>query len=114
MGREIERKYRVRVDAWTPPLEGGLLCVQGYIPGARNCAVRVRLLGDRAFLTIKSSLSDVTRAEYEYTIPPEDAREMLEMLCQGERVEKVRYRIPYVGKTCVVLHRFQSPQSEMR
>ena len=99
MGREIERKYLVREGAWSPPAEGGRPCVQGYIPGPETCAVRVRLMGDRAFLTLKAAFTAVTRAEYEYAIPPEDAREMLELLCGPQRVEKTRYVMTYKNKT---------------
>ena len=70
MGREIERKYLLRPGAWTAPPTGGVTCIQGYVPGCTTGVVRVRLMGDDAFLTLKASFTPVTRAEYEYAIPP--------------------------------------------
>jgi adenylate cyclase len=102
MGREIERKYLLRPGAWTAPPTGGVTCVQGYVPGCTTGVVRVRIMGDQAFLTLKASFTAVTRAEYEYTIPPEDAREMLELLCPGHKIEKTRYSLAHADKEWVV------------
>ena len=61
--------------------------------------VRVRVAGDRGFLTIKGRGSGITRAEFEYPIPLADAEEMLDTLCASPVIQKVRYRVPYAGRT---------------
>ena len=60
--------------------------------------MRVRLDGAAGKLTIKGLTTGVTRAEYEYEIPAEDAAALL-ALCERPLIEKVRYRVPHEGKT---------------
>lgn len=95
MGREIERKFRV-APGFTPPGPGAALR-QGYLSSAKERVVRVRLERahhgvDRAWLTVKGLTRGASRAEFEYAIPPEDARAMLE-LCEPPLLEKRRYRL---------------------
>ena len=92
MSFEIERKFLLADDSWRKDADGGTLLVQGYVAGSKDTpAVRVRIAGDRAFLTIKSAADGIVRSEFEYPIPVEDARCMIDTLC-GERVgEKKRY-----------------------
>ncbi len=59
--------------------------------------VRVRTIGDRGFLTIKGVSVGASRAEYEYEIPIDDARELLDELCLRPLIEKRRSRIPRAG-----------------
>lgn len=99
MATEIERKFLVKADALPGLLDSageGKRLVQGYIETVGHTAVRVRLAGDAAFLTIKgpSDAAGMTRAEFEYAIPPEDADAMLGSLCGKSQVEKVRYKLP--------------------
>ena len=102
MGTEIERKYLVKQTKWRShkqlcqrqfPDLGQKYC-QGYIPTVNNTTVRVRVVGDRGYLTIKSKVIGHTRAEYEYEIPVAEAQEMLDNLCVKPLIEKFRYRIP--------------------
>ena len=89
MGVEIERKFLVR-QGWTPEGEG-LACTQGYLALQSECTVRVRVIGEEAFLTVKGA-GTIRRLEYEYAVPVADARELLD-LCGGRTVEKQRYPI---------------------
>ncbi len=57
--------------------------------------MRVRLAGDRAFLTIKGATTGISRAEFEYPIPVADARVLLETLCDRPLIQKTRYTIPW-------------------
>ncbi|ARN79830.1 CYTH domain-containing protein [Methylocystis bryophila] len=91
MGLEIERKFLVDPSLWSPQGEGTLFR-QGYLSSAEACVVRVRLAGDEAFLTVKGATSGVTRLEFEYRIPREDAMVLLDMLCGPAIIEKTRYR----------------------
>jgi adenylate cyclase len=67
--------------------------VQGYLTDSKDATVRVRIKGDRAFLTIKGATRGVTRSEFEYPIPVEDAEEMLGGLSVSPPIDKVRYRV---------------------
>ena len=93
MGVEIERKYLVAGDGWRSLAEGTLYR-QGYLSTVKERTVRVRVVGDRAQLTIKGVTVGATRVEYEYTIPLEDAEHMLDELCEQPIIDKVRYEIP--------------------
>lgn len=71
--------------------------VQGYLAGGARASVRVRIAGDRAWLNVKGGGYVASRQEFEYAIPVDDAREMLESLCDGPLVEKTRHFVPHGG-----------------
>jgi adenylate cyclase len=96
MGKEIERKFLVVGDVWRS-LGPGTLMQQGYLSTDLERVVRVRLEGDDASLTIKGQSVGATRGEWEYTIPKQDAEEMLTQLCLRPLIEKTRYRIIHEG-----------------
>lgn len=98
MAVEIERKFLVRPDR-LPALVNGQRIVQGYIATADRTTVRVRLSDQQAWLTLKGRTTGISRAEFEYPIPAADARQMLDQLCGGGRVEKTRYCIDDDGLT---------------
>jgi adenylate cyclase len=91
MPQEIERKYLVKGDKWRSLAEG-VFYSQGYIATVGTPTVRVRVIGDRGWLTIKGASQGRTRAEYEYQIPVSEAREMLD-LCDRPLITKRRYKI---------------------
>ena len=93
MGHEIERKFLVNGDAWRVDATGSSELRQGYLATEPSCTVRVRLADERAFLTIKGIRQGVTRPEFEYAVPADDAAELLE-LCFGRTVAKTRWRVP--------------------
>jgi len=97
MGIEIERKFLVKDDSWRSVADEGLFCKQGYLVAEAVKTVRVRVMGDAAFLTIKGATTGISRAEFEYPIPVADAELMLG-LC-GAVVEKVRHLIQHEGMT---------------
>lgn len=96
MSVEIERKFLVHSEDWKT-LGQGVLLRQGYLSSSPERIVRVRIEGDVAMLTIKGRTVGVTRGEWEYPIPMEDARVFLDTLCERPIIEKYRYRIPYQG-----------------
>ena len=97
MGIEIERKFLIISDAWRAQAVRSVAMTQGYLSKKSGAAsVRVRLEGDEAKLNIKAARVGTTRAEYEYDLPPADAREILSTLC-ANRVEKIRHYAP-VGR----------------
>ncbi len=93
--KEIERKYLVHLDLFKPENEGTEIR-QGYLNTVKERTVRVRIKGDKAFLTIKGKVEGITRPEFEYLIPLEDAQELLN-LCEPYLIEKIRYHIQYEG-----------------
>jgi CYTH domain-containing protein len=99
--REIERKFLVRSSRWREGARG-VNCRQGYLSTDVDRTVRVRVIGDRAFLTVKGRSAGCVRAEYEYPIPVEDATYLLENLCLLPLVEKVRFSVEFSGRTWVV------------
>ena len=97
MGQEIERKFLVIGDAWRT--SDGKLIRQGYLHIGINGTVRVRTKGQRAYLTIKGGKIGITRLEFEYEIPIDDANEMLDKLCQEQLIEKIRHEFNVGGFT---------------
>ncbi len=93
MAIEIERKFLVLNDDWKPQADSGTTMIQGYLSTDSSSSVRVRIEAQKAFLNIKSAISLIRRLEYEYPVPVTDAAEILEKLCGGIVVEKIRYRV---------------------
>jgi len=100
MGIEIERKFLVTTLPSALP-RPQRIC-QGYICDDPGRVVRVRTMDDQAFLTVKGKTRHHTRPEYEYAIPPDDARQMLDSLCLRPLIEKERYTIGFQGFSWVV------------
>lgn len=99
MAIEIERKFLVNSDRWREKADAGQHLAQGYLIGAREASVRVRIEDERANLNIKSATLGIYRQEYEYPIPLADAREMLDTLCEKPVIEKTRYHVKHAGHT---------------
>lgn len=93
MAKEIERKFLVKGESWRS-LAKGTLYRQGYLNSAKERTVRVRTAGDAAFITVKGLSVGATRSEFEYEIPVDDARAMLDALAEKPLIEKRRYKIP--------------------
>lgn len=98
MGQEIERKYLVKSDTWRAAVSASTHIVQGYLPTGPEVTVRVRIAGDRAYLTIKGQTEGIARAEFEYPIPVEDAQAMLTTLAKPGVIDKVRHLVPHAGR----------------
>jgi len=96
MGIEIERKFLVSDDSWRENAMG-ILFRQGYLSAEADRTVRVRLEGDIGKLTIKGKTEGISRSEYEYEIPQQEAVELLDTLCLRPLIEKTRYRIEHDG-----------------
>jgi adenylate cyclase len=97
MGTEIERKFLVNDMSWKPSRKS-LNVIQGYFP-TDGFSLRVRVQDDKAFLTLKKSKSQITRHEFEFEIPADDAREMIRFFCGSEVIEKTRHLVEYKGFT---------------
>ena len=99
MGVEIERKFLIHHEAWNKLVKpAGKSLRQGYIMNNPAKTIRVRIAEAKAWLTIKGITLGASRLEYEYEIPLEEAKELLDNFSEGE-LEKIRYEIDYQGKT---------------
>ena len=96
MAQEIERKFLVLGDAWRK-LGAGMVYRQGYLSTVKERTVRVRIVGDQGYLTVKGVSVGARRAEFEYEIPVADADAMLNELCEQPLIEKTRRKIPFDG-----------------
>lgn len=97
MSQEIERKFLVVGEGWRAA--EGVLYRQGYLSTAQERTVRVRVAGDKGYLTIKGLGQGAVRPEFEYEIPLADANQMLDELCLRPLIEKKRYKVSYGGLT---------------
>jgi len=88
MANEIERKFLVH-ESVVPDATRCVIMKQAYLCTDAERTVRVRIAGGLAFLTIKGINKGISRKEYEYSIPVEDALELMN-LAVTEPVEKVR------------------------
>lgn len=94
MGVEVERKFLVAGESWRDDVTSATHIVQGYIAQTGTATVRVRVKGDRGFLTIKGASVGIARSEFEYEVPVGDALAMLDELAQGPVIDKVRHLVP--------------------
>lgn len=91
MSYEIEHKYLVKNSDYKVLAVEKHHIIQGYLSDAVECTIRVRIFDDRAYVTIKGKNYGAKRLEYEYEIPINEAREMLNLLCKKPILEKYRY-----------------------
>lgn len=93
MGKEIEYKFLVDKKQWEvleKPLP--VLIIQSYLQRETDRTVRIRVKGDKGFVTIKGATKGVTRAEFEYEIPVHEVEEMIQTF-QLSHIRKQRYEI---------------------
>ena len=97
MPNEIERKFLVTNDDWKKGASG-IIFRQAYLNSDAERTVRVRIAADKAFLTIKSKTINISRQEFEYEIPTNEAQQLLS-LCETAALEKYRYTVQVDGFT---------------
>jgi CYTH domain-containing protein len=101
MAKEIERKFIVKSTEYRDLAEP-IAFKQGYISRVPGKIVRIRLAGQQGFVTIKGISTGCERDEFEYEIPPTDAQQILDKLCEKPLIEKTRRTITYDNKVWVV------------
>lgn len=94
MSFEIERKFLVLNDDWRPLVARADRLEDGLVDWAGQGRVRVRVTGSGAKITLKGPRRGITRPEFEYDVPVDEAREMLRVLCDGHIVVKTRHYVP--------------------
>jgi len=95
VAEEIERKFLVDGDEWRT-LGRAEVFRQGYLSTVKERTVRIRAVGDQAWITVKGLTVGASRAEFEYPIPLSDAEQMLE-LCEQPIIEKTRHVVDTGG-----------------
>ena len=93
MAQEIERKFLVKGD-FKPDAIKNTRIIQGYLSSVPERTVRVRVKGDKGFLTVKGigNASGASRYEWEREIPVKEAGELLE-ICEPGVIDKIRYLV---------------------
>lgn len=106
MGYEIERKFLVGGD-FKSHAHFHYVMKQGYLSLSGTSVVRVRINGEKGYITVKSKAGEngITRREWEYEIPLRDAEEML-LLCDEGVIEKTRYLVT-VGRHTFEVDEFE-------
>ena len=98
MAQEIERKFLLANDSWKEHVVSSTRMIQAYLSHRPEGIVRLRLCGEKAYLTIKGMTIGIKRNEWEYEIPVTDAYEMLDdKVYEGSYLEKTRYIVEYMG-----------------
>jgi CYTH domain-containing protein len=90
---ETERKFLV-VGEYKSQAYNATRIQQGYIASGNGRTVRVRIRGDKGYLTIKgpSGLVGLTRYEFDTEIPLDDARDLMQ-ICEPGIIDKTRFLV---------------------
>ncbi len=99
MAKEIERKFLVKGD-FKPFAQKSTRITQGYLSSVPERAVRVRIKGDKGFITIKGigNEAGTTRYEWEKEIPVSEVEDLLK-ICEPGVIDKTRYVIGHGNHT---------------
>lgn len=91
---EIERKFLVASNAFKSDALRKNNIAQGYLSAHTERTVRVRIKGEKGYLTVKgkSNETGLSRFEWEKDISVEEAKQLL-LLCEKGVIEKIRYEI---------------------
>ena len=95
MAIEIERKFLVSSTRFKEEASSSYTILQGFLNKDPNRTVRIRLIKDAAYITIKgiSSKDSLSRFEWEKQIPLNEGQDLLK-LCDDNLIEKERYLVP--------------------
>ncbi len=91
---EIERKFLVKNDSFKKFAFAQNHIAQGYLNSNPLRSVRVRIKGEKGFITIKgaSNKTGTSRFEWEKEIPLIEAKSLL-LLCEKGIIDKIRYEV---------------------
>lgn len=91
---ETERKFLVLDDGYKAQAVESHRIRQGYIAHDMGRSVRVRILDDRGFLTVKGPFIGLgSRPEWEKEISLQEAEELF-LLCKPGSIDKTRWIVP--------------------
>lgn len=95
MAKEIEYKFLVDSHQWEALKKPApQRIVQSYLHNTPEYTVRVRIKESQGYVTIKGATKGVSRTEFEYEIPVQEAEAMIETF-QLSHIRKKRYEIPF-------------------
>lgn len=111
MAQEIERKYLVKSNLFKSQAVGSVRIIQGYLSSVPERTVRVRVKGDKGFLTIKGigNESGASRYEWESEISVAEAQDLLK-ICEPGVIDKTRYLVEFENHTFEVDEFYQQNQ----
>ncbi|CAN5910916.1 CYTH domain-containing protein [soil metagenome] len=96
---EIEHKYLVNAERWKQVTPFKIVPIrQAYLSKDPEKTIRIRVAGDKGFITIKGKSVGASRPEYEYEIPLAEAEELIKNFCNN-LIEKTRHYVLYENKT---------------
>ena len=98
MAIEIERKFLVKKIPHDD-IKYSHKIRQGYIAKNKDRVIRIRQKENEYYITIKGNKIGISRFEFEYPIPKDDAEILLENFCQNKLIEKTRHYIEDKGHT---------------
>ena len=95
---EIERKFLVKSDAFKKQAKAQTKIIQGFLNTDPERTVRVRIKGNKGYLTVKGkgNVTGTTRFEWEKEISRGEATSLID-LCEPGVLEKIRFEVA-VGK----------------
>ncbi len=94
MAIEIERKFLILNDDWKDLEHTFKYYQQAYFCNTSKVSVRVRTTDDKAWMSFKSATVEISRFEYEYEVPLDDAKHMMAKFSTGSIISKTRYFVP--------------------
>ena len=103
--KEIERKFLINVNKLMSEIRFNIEdnkiidnynIEQGYLSKDDGVTIRIRIQNTTGFITIKGKTENISRDEFEYEIPIQDAMELLNMC--GKTIIKKRIVIEYCEK----------------
>jgi adenylate cyclase len=100
MAQEIERKFLVKNEAFKKEAFKETKIVQGFLSTVPERTVRIRIKGDKGFITVKGigNESGTSRYEWEREISVEDATDLLKISEPGV-IDKTRFNVKFGGHT---------------
>ena len=92
MAIEIERKFLIKhiplnLVKYSHHIK------QGYIVNDSQKVIRVRKKANQYYLTIKGNTIGISRSEFEYAIPKNDAENLFDQFCLSGIIEKTRHYV---------------------
>ena len=99
MAQEIEKKFLVAGE-FKESAKKATRITQGYLSSVPERTVRVRVKGEKGYITVKGIGNDsgASRFEWEKEIPVEDVRDLLK-ICEPGVTDKTRYLVDCDGHT---------------
>jgi adenylate cyclase len=96
---EIEHKYLIDLEKWKEVIpDQSIEMAQAYMVSEADKTIRVRIAGEKAYLTIKGKSHGASRAEFEYEIPRNEGEQLIKQFC-AKIVKKRRHLVVFNSKT---------------